>query len=144
MALPVLRGHDTLRPTGAGTRRTADGAGRAFPGEARDLVSDGERPLLEVDGRPGLVIATRGAEPLASGGYRAVLLLDGERMVARESLRVGEDVLRWWSDAAALAADGAPVVLVGVGGRLASALATWTQPAYAARSTIAGRSASRP
>jgi primosomal protein N' (replication factor Y) len=95
------------------------------------IVSDGERSLLEVDSRPALVIATRGAEPIAAGGYGAVLLLDGERMVARESLRVGEDVLRWWSDAAALAADDGTIVLVGVGGALATALTTWNQADYA-------------
>ncbi len=99
-------------PSGAGADRTADELGRAFPG-VRVIVADGEHPLLEIDDRPALVIATRGAEPIAAGGYRAVLLLDGERMVARESLRVGEDCLRWWSDAASLAADDAPVVLVG-------------------------------
>jgi primosomal protein N' (replication factor Y) (superfamily II helicase) len=119
-----------LRTAGAGTRRTAEDLGRAFPG-VKVVVSDGDRPLLDIDGRPAVVIATRGAEPLAAGGYRAVLLLDGERMVARESLRVGEDVVRWWSDAAALAADDATVVLVGVGGAVASALATWSQPDYA-------------
>lgn len=126
-----------LRTAGAGARRTAEELGRAFPG-TRVVVSDGERPLLDVDGRPALVIATRGAEPLAAGGYRAVLLLDGERMVARESLRVGEDVLRWWSDAAALAADDAKVILVGVGGAVASALATWSQADYA-RAELADR-----
>ena len=119
-----------LRTAGAGTRRTAEDLGRAFPG-TKVVVSDGDRPLLDIDSRPALVIATRGAEPLAAGGYRAVLLLDGERMVARESLRVGEDVLRWWSDAAALAADDGTVVLVGVGGSVASALATWSQADYA-------------
>ena len=67
-----------------------------------------------------------------------MLLLDGERMVARESLRVGEDVLRWWSDAAALAADDATVILVGVGGAVASALATWSQAEYA-RAELADR-----
>ena len=71
------------------------------------------------------MIATRGAEPIAAGGYRAVLLLDGERMIARESLRVAEDCARWWADAAALAADDGVVVLVGVGGALASAMVTW-------------------
>ena len=126
-----------LRTAGAGARRTAEDLGRAFPG-TRVVVSDGDRPLLDIDDRPALVIATRGAEPLAAGGYRAVLLLDGERMVARESLRVGEDVLRWWSDAAALAADDATVVLVGVGGSVASALATWSQPDYA-RAELADR-----
>jgi primosomal protein N' (replication factor Y) len=126
-----------LRTAGAGARRTAEDLGRAFPG-TRVIVSDGDRPLLDIDDRPALVIATRGAEPLAAGGYRAVLLLDGERMVARESLRVGEDVLRWWSDAAALAADDATIVLVGVGGTVASALATWSQPDYA-RAELADR-----
>ena len=80
---------------------------------------------MTVSSKPALVIATRGAEPIAEGGYRAVLLLDGERMLARESLGVAEDCLRWWTNAIALAAKGAPCVLVGVGGRLASALATW-------------------
>ncbi|MEO8263362.1 MAG: primosomal protein N', partial [Pseudolysinimonas sp.] len=131
----------TLRPAGAGSHRTADELGRAFPGTLI-VISDGERPLSDVEARPALVIATRGAEPVAAGGYRAVLLLDGERMVARESLRVGEDVLRWWSDAAALAADDAPVVLVGVGGSLATAFASWSQPDYA-RVELADRRALR-
>lgn len=126
-----------LRPAGTGTRRTAEDLGRAFPG-VRIVISDGERPLTTVDERPALVIATRGAEPIAAGGYRAVLLLDGERMVARESLRVGEDVLRWWSDAAALASDDAQIVLVGVGGALASALVTWNHADYA-RAELADR-----
>jgi len=53
-----------------------------------------------------------------------VLLLDGEGMLARESLRVVEDCVRWWCNAAALAAADAPVLLVGVGGAVATALAT--------------------
>ncbi len=120
----------SLRFAGASAGRTAEDLGRAFPG-VRVLLADGEHPILSVGAEPALVIATRGAEPIAAGGYRAVLLLDGERMVARESLRVGEDCLRWWSNAIALAARGAPTVLVGVGGALASALATWRQADYA-------------
>ena len=120
-----------MRQVGQGATRTAEDLGRAFPG-VRVLVADGERQILEIGAAPALVIATRGAEPIAAGGYRAVLLLDGERMLARESLRVGEDCLRWWSNAAALAAPGAPVVLVGVGGAPASAMVTWRPKAYAA------------
>jgi primosomal protein N' (replication factor Y) len=126
-----------LRLVGAGAGRTAEELGRAFPG-VRVIVADGERPILEVSDEPALVIATRGAEPIAAGGYRAVLLLDGESMVARESLRVGEDCLRWWSNAAALASRRAPIVLVGVGGALASTLATWRQADYA-RAELADR-----
>ena len=121
-----------LRLLGYGAGRTAEDLGRAFPG-VRIIVADGERPILEVGSEPALVIATRGAEPVAAGGYRAILLLDGESMIARESLRVAEDCLRWWSNAAALAARRAPIVLVGVGGALASAFVTWRQADFARR-----------
>ena len=121
---------ERLRLVGSGAGRTAEDLGRAFPG-VRIVIADGERQVTEIGPEPALVIATRGAEPVAAGGYRAVLLLDGESLVARESLRVGEDCLRSWSNAAALAAHRAPVVLVGVGGALASALTTWQQAEYA-------------
>lgn len=123
-------GGERMRTAGQGATRTAEDLGRAFPG-VRVIISDGERTLLEVGSDPALVVATRGAEPVAAGGYRAVLLLDGERMLARESLRVGEDCLRWWCNASALAAVGAPVVLVGVGGALAAALVGWHPHSYA-------------
>ncbi|WP_353810025.1 primosomal protein N' [Agromyces sp. SYSU T00194] len=129
---------ERLRMVTVGTERTAEELGRAFPG-TRVIVSDGERPLTTVGPEPALVIATRGAEPVASGGYRAVLLLDGERMLLREALRVAEDCVRWWADAAALAADDAPVHLVGVRGRIATAFATWTLARWAEEELAARR-----
>jgi primosomal protein N' (replication factor Y) len=120
----------TMRSIGTGAGRTADELGRAFPG-VRVIVSDGSRQVTRVDGESAIVVATRGAEPIAPGGYRAILLLDGERMLARESLRVAEDCLRWWADAIALAATRAPIFLVGVGGALASALSTWNLTRFA-------------
>lgn len=126
-----------LRMASSGSERTADELGRAFPG-VRVIVSDGEHPVTHVDERPALVIATRGAEPIAAGGYGAVILLDGNRMLLAEDLRIGESCLRWWSNAAALAAPGAPVHLVGVAGPVARALATWSQPVYA-RAELADR-----
>ncbi len=128
---------EKMRFVGQGATRTAEDLGRAFPG-VRVIIADGERTVLSVGSEPALVIATRGAEPVAAGGYRAVLLLDGERMIARESLRVGEDCLRWWSNAAALAGRGATTVLVGIGGPLATAMATWRQADYA-RGELADR-----
>lgn len=119
-----------LRLTSSGSARTADELGRAFPG-VRVILADGDHPVASVDRAPALVVATRGAEPIAEGGYRAVVLLDGERMLLADELRIGESCLRWWSNAAALAAPGAPVHLVGVHGPAAHALVTWTQPAYA-------------
>lgn len=125
------------RTVGRGSERTADELGRAFPG-ARVVVSDGATPLQTVPPGRTLVVATRGAEPLVAGGYRAVLLLDGEGMLARESLRVVEDCVRWWCNAAALAAADAPVLLVGVGGAVATALATG-HPDRLAESELADR-----
>lgn len=131
----------TLRLVTRGAGRTAEELGRAFPG-VRVIVADGERTVQNVPRGPALVVATRGAEPIVPGGYGAVLLLDGERMLARENLRVGDDCLRWWSNAAALAAPGASVVLAGVGGSLGTALATWRQDVYA-RAELADRRALR-
>jgi len=109
------------RTVGRGTARTADELGRAFPG-ARVVVADGSNPVQSIPRGRTLVVSTRGAEPLVAGGYAAVLLLDGEQMLARESLRVVEDCVRWWLNAAALAAPDAPVMLAGVGGAVATAL----------------------
>lgn len=126
-----------LRLASSGSERTADELGRAFPG-IRVIVADSAHPVERVDAKPALVVATRGAEPLADGGYRAVVLLDGPRMLQAPDLRVGESCLRWWSNAAALAAPGAPVHLVGVDGTVAKALATWNQAGYA-RSELENR-----
>lgn len=129
------------RTVGRGSTRTADELGRAFPG-ARVVVSDGATPLQSAPPGRTLVVATRGAEPTVAGGYRAVLLLDGEGMLGRESLRVVEDCVRWWCNAAALAAADAPVLLVGVGGAVATALATG-HPERIAETELAERRALR-
>lgn len=126
-----------LRLASSGSERTADELGRAFPG-VRVIIADGAHPVETVSDKPALVVATRGAEPVADGGYRAVVLLDGSRMLQAPDLRVGESCLRWWSNAAALAAPGAPIHLVGVDGPVGRALATWNQAGYA-RSELAER-----
>ena len=117
-------GGGKLKPVGQGAQRTADELGRAFPG-TRIVVADGSRPIDEVPAKPAVVVATRGAEPSTPGGYACVLLLDGERMLAREGLRVQEEVLRFWANAAAKGAPGAETYLVGIGGKLATAMALW-------------------
>ncbi|WP_341945398.1 primosomal protein N' [Microbacterium sp. LWH11-1.2] len=126
-----------LRLASSGSERTADELGRAFPG-IRVIVADSAHPVERVEAKPALVVATRGAEPLAAGGYRAVVLLDGPRMLQAPDLRIGEACLRWWSNAAALAAPGAPIHLVGVSGAVGMALATWNQAGYA-RSELESR-----
>lgn len=121
-----------LKHLSPGSEGTADELGRAFPG-VKVIIADGNHSVQNVDDSPALIIATPGAEPLADGGYRAVLLLDGERMRMRENLRVNEDVIRHWSNAAALAAIDATVYLVGAGDELGTVMAEWNQPEFAKR-----------
>lgn len=108
--------------SGVGSVRTADELGRAFPG-VPVLVADGEHRWLEVPRRPSLIIATRGAEPIVSGGYEAVLIVDGDRELQRPGLRTVENCLRWWGHAASLSADDGVLVLANVGGDFASRFA---------------------
>lgn len=112
-----------LEMRGAGSARTAEQFERQFEG-VRVILSDGEHPHVRIDSRPALVVATRGAEPIAAGGYRAVVLLDVERLLGIESLRAGEDCLRWWHNAAALAAPDGQCVVASGGGPVVRAFVT--------------------
>ncbi|MFI7069729.1 primosomal protein N' [Micromonospora sediminicola] len=95
-----------LRASVTGARRTAEELGRAFPG-VPVRTSGREEVLATVPGGAGLVIATPGAEPVAEGGFGAVLLLDSWALLTRADLRAGEEALRRWMAAAALARPGA-------------------------------------
>ena len=112
-------GGQLLRAAVVGARRTAEELGRAFPGTAvRTSGRDGV--LTSVPDEPALVVATPGAEPVAEGpGYGAVLLLDTWALLTRADLRAGEEALRRWLHAAALARPagaGGRVVVVADGG----------------------------
>ncbi|PZG20224.1 primosome assembly protein PriA [Micromonospora craterilacus] len=125
-----------LRASVTGARRTAEELGRAFPG-VPVRTSGREEVLADIPAGAGLVISTPGAEPVAAGGYGAVLLLDTWAMLTRADLRAGEEALRRWSAAAALArpaAAGGRVVVV-ADGALApvQALLRWDPGWFAAR-----------
>lgn len=130
-ACPTCQNRD-LKHLSPGSEGTADELGRVFPG-VKVVIADGTHSIQNVDGTPAIVIATPGAEPVAAGGYAAILLLDGERMRLRESLRVNEDVIRHWSNASALAASDAIVYLVGAGDELGTVMTTWGQAEFAKR-----------
>ncbi|NJP34845.1 primosomal protein N' [Micromonospora sp. HSS6-12] len=125
-----------LRASVTGARRTAEELGRAFPG-VPVRTSGREEVLASVPGGAGLVIATPGAEPVADGGYGAVLLLDSWALLTRADLRAGEEALRRWLAAAALArpaAAGGRVVVVADGGLApVQALLRWDAGWFAAR-----------
>ncbi|MEU3454389.1 primosomal protein N' [Micromonospora sp. NPDC006766] len=125
-----------LRAAVTGARRTAEELGRAFPG-VPVRTSGREEMLTAVPGGAGLVVATPGAEPAADGGYGAVLLLDSWALLTRADLRAGEEALRRWLAAAALARPGAAGgrVVVVADGSLApvQALLRWDAAWFAAR-----------
>ncbi|OBF61342.1 primosome assembly protein PriA [Mycobacterium sp. 852002-51971_SCH5477799-a] len=107
-------GSDAVRAVVVGARRTAEELGRAFPGTAV-ITSSGDGVVAEVATGPALVVATPGAEPRASGGYGAALLLDTWALLGRQDLRAAEDALWRWMTAAALVrarGDGGVVMIV--------------------------------
>ena len=112
-----------LRPVGQGLGRTSAELGKAFPGVAI-VRSDGEHRVLRVPSKPALVVATRGAEPVADGGYRAALLLDADAMLQRPALDALEASLAAWEWALSLLTPGAMAYLTDLDGPIAQAVAS--------------------
>jgi primosomal protein N' (replication factor Y) len=128
-------GHRGLRAPVRGEARTAEELGRSFPGTTI-RSSSGDRVVASVGDRPDLVVATVGAEPVATAGYAAVVLLDTWLTLARDDLRVSEEALRRWLGAAGLARPGGHVVAVGDPAHPAlQALVRWDPAGFARRET---------
>ncbi|SDK97345.1 primosomal protein N' [Arthrobacter sp. ok362] len=124
-----------LRRGATGALRTAEELGRAFPGKPV-ITSSGDQIKATVPETTALVVATVGAEPVATGGYAAALLLDGDSLLRRENLRAGEDAVRRWFNAAALvrpAPDGGLVVITADDAAGVGALLRWDPAGYASR-----------
>ncbi|MFJ6156076.1 primosomal protein N' [Pseudarthrobacter sp. NPDC092184] len=124
-----------LRKGATGVIRTAEELGRAFPGKTV-ITSSGDQVKAAVGSGKALVVATVGAEPVADGGYAAALLLDGDSLLRRETLRAGEDTVRRWFNAAALvrpASDGGLVVVTAADTAAVGALLRWDPAGYAER-----------
>jgi primosomal protein N' (replication factor Y) len=134
-ACPTCGGR-RLRAAVIGARRTAEELGRAFPG-AQVRTSGRDGVLATVPAQPALVVATPGAEPLADGGYGAVLLLDTWALLTRADLRASEEALRRWLAAAALARPagegGRVIVAADAGIPTVQALVRWDPAGLAAR-----------
>ncbi|MDQ0825736.1 primosomal protein N' (replication factor Y) [Arthrobacter sp. B2I5] len=124
-----------LRKGATGVLRTAEELGRAFPGTTV-ITSSGDQVKATVGAGKALVVATVGAEPVAEAGYAAALLLDGDSLLRRETLRAGEDTVRRWFNAAALvrpAPDGGLVVVTATDTAATGALLRWDPAGYAQR-----------
>jgi primosomal protein N' (replication factor Y) len=131
-----------LRAAVVGARRTAEELGRAFA-DVPVRTSGRDSVMSTVPDEASLVVATPGAEPFVSGqGYGAVLLLDTWALLTRADLRAGEETLRRWLAAAALArpADaGGRVVVVADGGLAPVQALVRFDPAWLAARDLAER-----
>jgi len=124
-----------LRKGATGVLRTAEELGRAFPGTTV-ITSSGDQVKARVGTGRALVVATVGAEPVADDGYAAALLLDGDSLLRRETLRAGEDTVRRWFNAAALvkpAPEKGLVVVTASDTAATGALLRWDPAGYAHR-----------
>ena len=137
-------GHRGLRAPVLGDARTAEELGRAFP-NTTVRTSSGDRVLATVGSDPHIVVATPGAEPVARGGYAAVVHLDSWLLLSRIDLRADEEALRRWMDAAALVRPGGRVAAVGDPAHPAlQALVRWDPAGFAARETAERQEAHLP
>lgn len=117
-------GSQKLRTGGAGATRTISEFGKAFPGVSL-IESTAEHKRESIPEGTHLVVATPGAEPRAPGGYSAVIVLDANHALNRDSLRATEDAVRSWTNAIALLGQQGKAVIVGIGGALAQQISEW-------------------
>lgn len=104
-------GKNNLRAVAIGSTRTAEEFGRAFPGTpVRNSSSD--HILREITDQPAIVVATPGAAPIASGGYAALILLDGSGMLNRQDLDAVQDTYGKWTEFMSLVKSNGQVVVV--------------------------------
>ena len=130
-------GSPKLRQGTAGSTRTAAELGKSFPGVTVTEATWSHR-VEQLKAGKRLVVATPGAEPVIDGGYAAVILLDGQRLLSKDTIRATEQAVAAWSNAISLLAPGGTAVGVGLASPLGQKLALWDQLAIAAQE-LAGR-----
>ena len=124
-------GDTRIRAGSIGAERTAEELGRAFPGIPVSF-SQADHMIERVDARPTIVVATAGAEPIAEGGFAAVIVLDATSHSIR--LTHAEDAVhRWFTAAVRAAPDAGVFVTAPESDPGVQALLRWDAPWFAAR-----------
>ena len=126
---PECKGEKIRQGFGGSTRTVAE-FGKAFAG-IQIIESTGDKPLLETASGKKIVIATPGAEPSIAGGYEAVVILDANQALSKDSLRASEDAVRYWSNAIAKLKRGKRAVIAGAPQRIGQRFALWQQIEFA-------------
>ncbi|MEY4993909.1 MAG: hypothetical protein RIS82_1031 [Actinomycetota bacterium] len=123
-------GGQKVKAGGAGSTRTASDFGKAFPG-IPIIESNAEHRKESINATRSLVVATPGAEPRVAGGYQAVVVLDANHALNRDSLKATEDAFRSWANAIAMVKPQGQALVVGIKGQLAKFIASWQPASFA-------------
>lgn len=117
----VSCGNEKLSQGAAGATRWVEQLGKSFPGiPIREITAEGTAEVIP--NKPFIIVATPGIEPIALGGYSAVIFIDCSSQLNRDSLRAPEDALRDWLNALAFMRNGGQAVAVGVSSEVSKAL----------------------
>ena len=130
-------GGSKYRQGSAGSTRTAAELGKSFPG-VKVVEATFAKRVMSLPAGKQLVVATPGAEPVVAGGYGAVVLLDGQKLLAKDTLRASEQAVDLWSNAVSLLAPSGRAVGVGLASPLGQMFALWDQVGMA-RAELAQR-----
>lgn len=110
---------------GRGVERAAEEISRAFP-NTPVVISAADVIKREIAAKPSLVLATPGAQPQVSGGYSAVVILDGIRFFAHTDLRTQERARELFLESSALiSASGAVLLVIDQTHPIVSAISRW-------------------
>ena len=130
----------SMQGLGAGASATAEQYSLLFP-DVPIRVSDAANRVTLIDSRPSIVIATRGAEPVAAGGYTGVVMMDVDHVLSIEALDADVVAYRGWVNAAALGSASCSIALVASAHPAVEAFAggkddLWLQRALSERQTL--------
>jgi primosomal protein N' (replication factor Y) len=110
---------------GRGNLRFAQEIGRAFPGFPV-LSSDATHVVEQVENQRSIVLATAGMAPPVSGGYQAVVVLEGDNLFSQLDLRAQERAREAiMQSASLLSANGKALIVVDNAHPIVAGLSRW-------------------
>lgn len=115
-----------IHRTRIGSDRTGEEIARTLKSNSILVSSSTHRITRFIDARPQIVVSTAGAEPIATGGYVAAIILDTRAIGGRPELWAPEEAMRRWFNALALVRpEGRALFAGGVEAVMAQCLIRW-------------------
>ncbi len=118
---------------GRGNLRYAHEIGRAFPGFPV-ISSDATNAIGHIQDKHTIVLATAGMAPVVSGGYQAVIVLDGDNLFSQLDLRAHERAREAiMQSVSLLSSNGKALVVIDNSHPMVAALSRWNLSPLLAR-----------